>query len=167
VGAYFRCYREKGLVKKTLIKKVGGSSYPKFEDFSLKMENLKKYLGDFVAETELNYDGKRIRLKQEKVEGEDIFDFLSKQGSSKLKSLKFFLNKLDELYKKTGMLPDFLNKVNILVSVNYEIKIVDVWPLFFEERIKVGDINLESYKENLSKFATLKNYSKGISRAAL
>lgn len=156
MGAYFKCYKKGDFIEKTLLKKKSGSPYPDIDEFTSKIDSL-KYLGDFIAKTEIHYDGKRIRLKQEKVKGEDLFIFLNKHGSSKLQQFSLFLRKLDELYKKTGILPDLLNRRNVLVSRNNKIKIIDVWPLFFEERIKSGDINQESYKENLERFATLKS----------
>lgn len=155
MGAYFRCYLKGKSYIKTLIKKRGGSLYPSLVEFSERVNLLKKYLRDFMPETEINYDGRYIRIKQDKIIGEDIFDFLKIHKEEEIKEFSQFIKGLNNLYQKTSMLPDLLNKRNILITKNKEIKIIDVWPLFFKERKTTGDINEESYKENMDKFKFL------------
>ena len=153
MGAYFKCHPKAKFVIKTLIKKKGGSPYPSIAEFTKKINLLKKYLGDFIPETEILCDGKHIGVKQAKVEGDDLFHYLKENKPQRFDD---FLLGLTNLYKETGMLPDLLNKGNILVTASGEIKIIDIWPLFFEKRVKTSDINKESYEENLGKFGTLK-----------
>lgn len=154
MGAYFRCYKKYGVIRKTLIHKKNGSSYPSIEDFNEKIGLLRKYLGNFVVDTKIVYDGKFIRLEQPFVSGEDIFKCLKDR---KLKGFDRFLQGLNDLYSDTEMLPDLINEDNILVTDGDEIKIVDVWPLFFEQRVKDGDITSQSHQENLDRFYSLKN----------
>lgn len=158
MGSYFRCYQRKKFIIKTLIKKRGGSPYPNSGEFNKKIALLKKYLADFVPKTEINYDGKYIRVKQTKILGEDLFGYLNNNKHEKPKRYFDFVQKLSLLYRKTGILPDLLNKGNILITKNREIKLIDIWPLFFKERVITGDINKESYRENLEKLNFLKKF---------
>lgn len=155
MGAYFRSYTKGKVVEKTLIRKRNGSLYPAIDNFNAKINLIQKYLGNFVVDTNIGYNEKSIRIEQPFIEGVDIFEFLKKQ---KPKRFNVFIKKLNILYLKTGILPDLLNKGNILVTKNKEMKIVDVWPLFFKKRVKDGDINKESYEENLQRFNFLRNY---------
>lgn len=53
MGAYFRNYNRGNFVEKVLIKKKNGLPYPNFNDFSNKINLLRKYLGGFVVDTEI------------------------------------------------------------------------------------------------------------------
>ncbi len=153
MGAYFRTYIKGNVIKKTLIRKKNGSPYPDIDDFNEKISLIKKYLGDFVADTKVEYDGKSIRMEQQFIEGEDIFVFLKAKTPRKFTE---FVQKINTFYLETGILLDLVNGRNILVTKDHEIKIVDVWPLFFRERVASGDLNEESYNENLQRFISLK-----------
>ena len=155
MGAYFKCTKRDGIVQKTLIRKEGGSEYPTFEEFSSKIDTLKKYMGDFVLDSRVEYLGNRIRIVQPEFKGSDLFGFLKVK---KPKDFDRFLLLMNQMHLEAGMLPDMLNIGNILVNGDGEIKIVDIWPLFFSERIDNGDITAESYKENLQKFDFLKSF---------
>ncbi|MBU1177382.1 MAG: hypothetical protein ABIG88_02560 [Patescibacteria group bacterium] len=156
MGAYFKCYKKGNVIKKTLIKKKNGSLYPTINDFNGKIYLIKKYLENFIVDTKVNYDGKYIRVEQPLIIGKDIFKFL-KDEKRKPKRFNQFSQKLNNLYLKTGILPDLVNNENILVTKDDEIKIIDIWPLFFKKRIEDGDVSEQSYKENLKKFNFLKN----------
>lgn len=153
MGAYFRVQKNKGIVTKILIKKKNGSPYPSIEDFNKKISLLKKYLGDFIADSSVTFDGKSIRVEQPEIHGEDIFVYLRGKSPARFSQ---FVQSLDNLYRETEILPDLINDRNILVTKNNQIKVVDIWPLFFRERVESGDLNEQSYRENLERFALFK-----------
>lgn len=156
MGAYFRIYDRGEYYLKTLVKKQNGSSYPKIAEFQAKFELLKKYLIEFMANSEMVGDGKLIRIKQVKIKGQDIFQYLNNQKNPKPQGFSKFIDQLDLLYSNTQFLPDLLNDGNILVTNQKEIKIVDLWPIFNHERVEIGDLNQESFDANIEKFAYLK-----------
>ncbi len=136
--------------------KKGGSPYPNFNDFTEKIKLLKKHLGNFMVDTNIYKENERYHLKQKFVSGKDLDIYLKKSMSKKLKSeVKKLSIRLSKIYKETSILPD-LNKGNILVTKNNSIKLVDVWPLFFYERVTQRDLSKKSYFENLEKLEVLK-----------
>jgi len=153
MGAYFKIKKESDIIKKTLIRKKNGSPYPTIDDLNLKIFLLKKYLIDNVVETKIIQNGKSIQLEQPFTRGKELFILLEKEMPNNF--IKF-VKRLKKFYSNTGMLPDLLDNKNILVTENNEIKIIDLWPLFFKERVKNRDLNEQSYKENLKKFNFLK-----------
>lgn len=117
MSAYFRKYRKGNFFEKVLIKKAGGSLYPNFNDFSNKINLLKKYLGGFVVDTKISYRNNRYYVKQPIVIGVDLFDCLKNSSGrinkQKLRQFTFCLNKL---YKDTKILPDLIGNHNIFFT---------------------------------------------------
>ena len=109
-----------------------------------------------MVDTNIYKENERYHLKQKFVSGKDLDIYLKKSMSKKLKSeVKKLSIRLSKIYKETSILPD-LNKGNILVTKNNSIKLVDVWPLFFYERVTQRDLSKKSYFENLEKLEVLK-----------
>ncbi len=154
MGAYFKLQKIDNNVIKTLIKEEQGSEYPTLYEFKSKINLLKKYLSNNVVDTHIRQYGHNIEIKQLFIKGEDLFIFLKNKQPQDFIG---FVKKLRDLYSKTKILPDLLGRGNILVTKEKKIKIVDVWPLFFEERVKSEDLNAVSYEENIKKFKSLEN----------
>jgi len=153
-GSYFECRRDKVKIYKKLLNKAGGSIYPSTDYFIKKINILRKYLSEFVVETEIYEIDGRIQIIQPIINGVCLYKFL-KTHKDKPSRFDNFVEQLKRMYLDTKTLPDLLNNGNILVTAKKEIKIVDVWPLFFIDRVNNGDINLESYKENIIRFKQL------------
>lgn len=159
MGAYFKNYNHGNFVEKVLMKKKKGSLYPSFNDFSDKINLLKEYLGDFVVDTEIFRRNNRYYLKQPVIVGIDLFIFLKNQPQKTNKQIiKQFVSCLEKLYKDTGILPDFIGNNNILFTKENKIKLIDVWPLFFHDRVIQKDLNEEGYKKKLNQLKFLSKF---------
>lgn len=154
MGAYFKLQKIDNNVIKTLTKKEQGSKYPTVNEFKSKIDLLQKYLSNNVVDTRIGQYEHYIEIKQPFIKGVDLFIFLKNKQPQDFIG---FVKKLRNLYSKTKILPDLLGHGNILVTKEKKIKIVDVWPLFFEERVKNEDLNVVSYEENIKKFKSLEN----------